>query len=44
MWVIPPKQNAEFVCQMEEVLDVYKRPFDAKNPIICLDESPKQAR
>lgn len=42
MWVIPPEQNAEFVCQMEEVLDVYKRPFDPKNPVVCLDESPKQ--
>lgn len=42
MWVIPPEQNAEFVCQMEEVLDVYKRPFNPKNPVVCLDESPKQ--
>ena len=42
MWVIPPDQNAEFVCQMEMVLDVYKRPYDLKNPVVCLDESPKQ--
>jgi hypothetical protein len=41
-WCIPPKQNAEFVCQMEEVLDVYKRPFDPKKPMVCLDERPKQ--
>ena len=27
---------------MEMVLDVYKRPFDPRNPIICMDESPKQ--
>lgn len=27
---------------MEQVLDVYKRPYDEKNPVICMDESPKQ--
>lgn len=42
MWVIPPEQDAEFVCQMEMVLDVYKRPYDIKYPVVCLDESPKQ--
>lgn len=42
MWVIPPEQNAAFVCQMEAVLDVYKRPYDPKKPVVCLDESPKQ--
>ena len=24
------------------VLDVYKRPFDPRRPVICMDESPKQ--
>ncbi|AKB72951.1 Mobile element protein [Methanosarcina mazei C16] len=27
---------------MEMVLDVYKRPFDPRNPVVCMDESPKQ--
>ena len=27
---------------MEQVLDVYKRPFDPRYPVICMDESPKQ--
>ncbi len=27
---------------MEKVLEVYKRPFDPKFPVICMDESPKQ--
>jgi len=27
---------------MEKVLDVYKRPYDPKFPIVCMDESPKQ--
>ena len=42
MWVIPPDQNADFVCQMEQVLTIYKRPYDESRPIVCLDESPKQ--
>ena len=27
---------------MEQVLDVYKRPYDENNPVVCMDESPKQ--
>ena len=27
---------------MELVLDVYKRPYDARYPVVCMDESPKQ--
>ena len=27
---------------MERVLDVYKRPYDSKFPVVCMDESPKQ--
>ena len=27
---------------MEKVLEVYKRPLDPKNPVVCMDESPKQ--
>jgi hypothetical protein len=40
--VIPPAQNGEFVANMEAVLDVYKRPFDSRHPVVCMDESPKQ--
>jgi len=40
--VIPPKQNGNFVAAMERVLDVYKRPYDSRFPVICMDESPKQ--
>ena len=42
MWVIPPKQDADFVYQMEQVLEVYKRPYDPGHPVVCLDGSPKQ--
>lgn len=41
-WCIAPARNTEFVCQMEEVLDIYKRPYDSKYPVICMDESSKQ--
>jgi len=27
---------------MEMMLDVYKRSFDPKYPVVCMDESPKQ--
>ena len=27
---------------MEKVLEVYKRPYDEKRPVVCMDESPKQ--
>jgi hypothetical protein len=27
---------------MEQVLDVYKRPYDENNPVVCMDESPEQ--
>jgi hypothetical protein len=39
---LPPEQDAEFVCAMEDVLDVYHRPYDEKRPVIALDESSKQ--
>jgi transposase len=42
MWCIPPENDAEFVCAMENVLTVYKRPYDAKRPVVCFDEKSKQ--
>lgn len=27
---------------MENVLDVYKRPYSSEYPVVCMDESPKQ--
>jgi hypothetical protein len=27
---------------MEQVLDVYKRPYDPRQPVVCMDESPRQ--
>lgn len=44
--MIPPVEDeaakAAFVCQMEQVLDVYARPYDPAHPVVCLDETRKQ--
>jgi hypothetical protein len=39
---IPPEHNAAFVCAMEDVLEVYHRPYDPVRPQVCLDETNKQ--
>lgn len=41
-WVIPPKANAEFVANMENVLATYALPCDPKVPVLCMDEQPVQ--
>lgn len=41
---IPPEQDGEFVARMEDVLDVYERPYDEKQPVVCLDETCKEVR
>jgi hypothetical protein len=41
-WCIPPEANAEFVAKMEDILDVYQRPYDSLNPVVCIDETNKQ--
>ncbi len=42
MWCIPPLASGEFVAPMEDVLDVYERPYDPQYPQVCLDETSKQ--
>jgi len=42
MWCIPPKANSAFVCAMEDILEVYKRPYNAEEPLVCMDETTKQ--
>ncbi len=39
MWCIAPKQDAAFVCAMEQVLEVYKHP---DYPVACMDETRVQ--
>ena len=41
-WVIPPEADGEFVANMEEVLETYALPLDARHPVICMDEQPIQ--
>jgi hypothetical protein len=39
---LPEGPSAEFVAAMEDVLEVYHRPYDAKFPVVCMDECSKQ--
>jgi len=41
-YCIPLKANAAFVCNMEDVLEVYTRPNDPERPLVCMDETNKQ--
>ena len=41
MWCIP-KVDAEFVARMEDVLALYAEPPDARRPVVCFDETPRQ--
>lgn len=37
-WCLPAQADAEFVYHMENVLDLYTRPYDASRPVACMDE------
>ena len=39
MWVVP-EVTSEFVERMEDVLRVYARPYDPRQPVVCFDERP----
>ena len=41
-WVIPPEADAEFVANMEEVLETYEQPYNLAFPVLCMDEQPVQ--
>ena len=41
MWCVPVL-NEEYVQRMEDVLDLYERPYEPAYPMICLDEKPTQ--
>ena len=41
-WVIPPDQDAEFVADMENVLETYAEAYDPLHPVLCMDEQPVQ--
>jgi len=39
MWCIG-KLNDEYIERMEDVLDVYERPYNKECPVVCVDEKP----
>ena len=36
--------DADYIAKMEDVLASYERPYDALEPVICLDEKPVALR
>ena len=40
--MIPPEADAEFVANMEEVLETYEQPYNPSVPVVCMDEQPVQ--
>jgi len=40
--VLPKEPDAAFVSAMEDVLEVYMRPYDPRRPVVCVDEASKQ--
>lgn len=41
-WCIPPEHDSDFVAAMEDVLEVYQRPYNSSLPVWCMDEKPFQ--
>lgn len=39
MWCVTELDD-EFIKRMEDLLDVYEKPYDPARPVICLDEKP----
>lgn len=39
MWVVADL-GEEYITKMEDVLEVYERPYDQQEPVVCLDEKP----
>jgi len=43
MWCIP-QVTPEFIACMEDVLDLYEKPYDPHEPVLCFDEKSKELR
>lgn len=39
MWVVADL-NDDYIARMEDVLEVYERPYDPQQPVVCVDEKP----
>ena len=40
--MIPPEHDGEYVARMEDVLEVYQKPYDPSKPVVCMDEKSVQ--
>jgi transposase len=41
-WCTPKEHDADFVLHMEDVLGIYKREYNPRIPVVCMDEKPIQ--
>lgn len=41
MWCVP-ELNEEYISRMEDILDLYEKPYDPEEPVVCLDERSLQ--
>ena len=39
MWVVADLDD-NYITKMEDVLEIYERPYDPQQPVVCLDEKP----
>ena len=39
MWCVA-ELNEDYIAKMEDVLEVYERPYNPQEPVVCLDEKP----
>jgi hypothetical protein len=39
MWNVP-ELNEDYITNMEDVLETYEKPYNAAEPLVCLDEKP----
>ena len=39
MWVVADLDD-DYIAKMEDVLELYERPYDPEQPVVCLDEKP----
>jgi len=39
MWCVA-ELNEDYIAKMEDVLETYEKPYDPKEPVVCLDQKP----
>ena len=39
MWLVADLDD-DYIARMEDVLEVYERPYDPRQPVVCIDEKP----